>query len=452
MFNTRLTTILLASALLLYPGCDPDGGAIDDDDDDLADDDSGDDDSGDDDSGDDDDDTTDDDTTGDDDDDTAAIGWIDVHLHCGERTPDCSQQNLAECCPIDGFADAIQAHGPGYGVMLSLEHYAVASHNGDIEDPDLAWGFEHLNDIYALAVNSDPNLFLFASLSCWHDTPFDDPGWVDACKADADEWAAAGAVGFKDHIGKARHDPDYAVWLGSWNRFNGYCTVEPDDPEPSRTCMTQPGVVYPALEPAWREVLVYITETLGMPVLTHATTYPSDPQEATCYDPLTGLSEDCGTVTRSHLLDMGHWAEGELSVQARRRIVVAHLGFYFEDEPGFQELLDTGLSVDTSAQLWVVATLGCDGRSVMADHGGQILFGSDIKTDSSYFDESYAAYFHAFQGGVDDLQTFQFWDGPQDVIGMDLDTPVVPGCAYDVPPGTLERVLRVNALEIVGAL
>ncbi len=336
--------------------------------------------------------------------------------------------------------------------MLSLEHYAVASHTGDIEDPLLAWGFENLNTIYELAAGSDPNLFLFASLSCWHDTPFGDPGWVDARKADADEWAAAGALGFKDHIGKARHDPDYARWLGTWNRMNGFCTVEPDDPTPSQTCMTQDTVIYPALEPAWREVLVYITETLGMPVLTHATTYPSDPEEALCHDPLTGLSEECGAVTRSHLLELGHWAEQNLPSASRRRIVVAHLGFFFEDEPGFMELLDTGLSVDTSAQLWVVAALGCNGRAVMADHGEQILFGTDIKTDSGYFGETYAAYFHAFQGGVDDLQTFQFWDGPQEVVGMDLDTPVVPGCPYDVPAGTLQRVLRDNALEIVGAL
>ncbi len=379
--------------------------------------------------------------------DGALPSWIDVHTHCGV-TSACAE--VEGCCSLDSWQAVRERFGGEGAVLLSTEHYAVMQRVGDLTG-DEATLVENLNEIHADGVARDPSLMLFPSLECWYDTPFDDPGWVDACRADVDRWIAAGARGFKDHIGKQFDGSgrDVARWLGGWNRLNGFCDVSADSVEPNRDCMAQPTVRYPALEGRWREVLRYILEDVRVPVLSHTISWGGDDP---CFDPMTGTLAACPGVTRRHLLELARWAEANLSLSARRRLIVGHLGFLLssaEDLDRFVALLDTGVSTETAANLGTLAAAGCGARRLFARYGDQLMFGTDRQSGEGPCGlRTYEAWFHSLTARIGEERSFDTCTGLVRATGMELGSATAVGCEFDVPPDTLRGFLRDNFLSL----
>ncbi len=392
--------------------------------------------------------------------------FVDAHTHCSAagsldpgdldldavlRDPSLLDPALARlrssCVPLAW--DAVdRSVGPASVVLLSNAYLAAAHgtriggegaiHRRDVRDLVARIG-RAMNERFQVAASRSPRASFFAALDCLYDTPFDEPGWVEACKADADRWIAAGARGFKDYVG--------GTWLDDWNLYNGFCGRASD-------CMTEASVRYLALEPKWREVVAYVTEARRMPVLTHITY--NEFEGKPCYDPTTGARAACGPVTIGHLLDLADWARRNLSERARRRIVVAHLGHTLPSRhdrvSALDEFLGAGLSSDISAELPGLVASPCLARQILARHPRQILFGTDerVEEDIEGTLGTYRAYLHLLQGPWQEFHTFRTGTsaGTIAVPGLGLATPVVPSCDASLPGGLRELVLRDNHLAL----
>lgn len=364
------------------------------------------------------------------------VEFIDVHMHC--------KSVMQGECVIDPEWRLVESDLRGAGALLSVEHWAVT-----IDGPILELPYDPLlfNEAYTTTVQNEARLVAFASLDCWHDTPFGQT-WAQACKADAKRLVEQGASGFKDHIGKQwDSNGDLGSFVGGWNRANGFCDVTGSD-SPNVDCARQPTVRYPIREDAWREVMRYITEELRVPVVTHAATYPEPGAESDkrCYDPRAQQAEGCGKVSRDNQLEFAQWARDNLSEDAFKRIIFAHLGFATEDD--LIALLDTGATLDTAVTRTVLRA-GCNGRAAFGRYPDQFVMGTDRRVgDERCLKSTYDAWMHAFKGSVSDTITFSTCTGPIEVSGMELGTAQTPGCAYDVPEGTLDKVLKLNFLAL----
>jgi hypothetical protein len=319
-------------------------------------------------------------------------------------------------------------------VVLATEHFAV-----DDRTPATA---KLINEVTAATIGAEPTLLYAASLECWHSKKITDADWVAECKKDVDRWIGLGAIGFKDHIGKpfdhtGKATGDIVRWLGAWNRFNGLCSVGAASNE-NQLCMEQAvdTLRYPAMESKWREVLQYIVETKRMPVFTHASDW-SGPEK--CYDPYLSKAVDlCYNVTRAHLLELAKWAQSTLSVEARRRIVVAHFGFLPTQQ--LLQLLQAGLSADTAARLDGIAPGGAERRDLVTTYAEQILFGTDYTVAGDCVkDGSYDAWRHSLAGAADEKKVFTAGCvGTVEVTALGLSAEVQ------------RRVQRDNFLRLVG--
>lgn len=380
----------------------------------------------------------------------AAADFIDVHTHC-EVLTDCAG---GRCCDTSGW-QLMQARFTGYPVLLSNEYWLI---NQDLFPKEALDYFTGLNDTVkntaALGSGSGgsgsgggsaPSVGWFAGLRCLYQRKLD-AGWAEACKAEALGWARQGALGFKDHIGKQWEggEVEAGYFIGGWNRFNGFCSVAAGSTTPNSSCVQQPSVRYLALEPAWREVVRYIVADLKLPIVSHASSWQG--ATTTCYDPQLGRVDGCAAVTRRHQQALASWLATQVDEAARRRLVVAHLGFLTDDPAGLAQLLDTGVSVDSS-RLEAFAAAGCDGRSLFAAYPTQVLFGTDRRVSQACLPESYSAWMHIFSGPANQQQTFDTCQGSITARGMQLGTPVVAGCP-DVSEGSLERVLKGNFLAL----
>lgn len=69
-------------------------------------------------------------------------------------------------------------------------------------------------------------------------------------------------------------------------------------------------------------------------------------------------------------MDFALWTQDNLSEGARRRIVIAHLGFLDQD-PRLEQVLDAGLSVDLTQTS--LAEQGWDLRALVAAYPGQVV-------------------------------------------------------------------------------
>ncbi|MEZ4222116.1 MAG: hypothetical protein R3B13_14370 [Polyangiaceae bacterium] len=368
----------------------------------------------------------------------AQAAFIDAHMHCGLSEAACSGQR---CCDFSGFAGLAPAR-EGRAVLLSNEYWRV---NDSLFEPQFQDYFEGLNDAYLATAATEPNAIAFVGLRCLYQEKLDD-AWAAKCKAEAKNWVTQGALGFKDHIGKQFEsgDVEAGYFLGGWNRFNGFCQVMPGSSTPNSDCMQQPTVRYLALEPAWREVLRYILEELRVPIVSHAASY--DGAATTCYDPTTSQVAPCAQVTREHQLLLAEWLGSHVPPEARRRFIVAHMGFMTKDAAGLTRMLDTGVSTDT-ARFEAFAVAGCAGRALVAAYPKQLVFGTDRRVDQNCLPSSYDAFLHALQGPVGVSKSFTSCWGTSDTTGMQLADPKVPGCA-DVPPGVLDAVLKRNFLSL----
>ena len=365
------------------------------------------------------------------------VDFIDVHMHCDEVAQD--------QCVISESWRQVESQLNGAGVLLSLEHWTVTVPEGTI--PQLPYLPSLLNEAYTSTVTKEPRLAAFASLDCWHKTPFGD-NWAAICKADAKRLVDLGATGFKDHVGKQwDSNGDLGSFVGGWNRANGFCTVPEGSATPNVDCAKQSTVRYPIRESAWREVIRYITEDLKVPVVTHAATYAETTAESDkrCYDPRAKRAEGCGKVSRDNQLEFARWASQNLSKPAFKRIIFAHLGFSEGDE--LLNLLKTGATLDTAVTR-TVARAGCNARAAIGAYPDQFVMGTDRRVSQKCLLGSYQAWMHAFSGPVGQEKTFDTCFGKLDVLGMELGTPKVQGCQYDVPEGTLEKILKRNFLAL----
>lgn len=364
------------------------------------------------------------------------LEWIDAHLHCDLTKLACAGTECA--CDATSWKEGLKLGGGHGGVILAIEHFAV----DDRQPAELKLA----NEVAAETVKHEPSLLFAASLECWHSKKLDDAGWVAECKKDVDRWVGLGAIGFKDHIGKpynhtGKVEGDNARWLGAWNRLNGFCTV-PASSNQNQVCMEQAvsTLRYPAMEAKWREVLTYIVETKKLPVFSHASDWPGPEAKEQCYDPyLSKTVALCHQVTQSHLLKLAEWAKQTLSAEARRRLVIMHLGFLDMPNPkSLEQLLEAGLSIDTAARMDAFSSGGQQRRELITKFADQLLFGTDYKiADDCVKNGAYDAWLHAFSGKLDEKKTFTGC-GTVEVTALGLAAPVS------------RKVLRDNFLRLIG--
>ncbi|MCB9588023.1 MAG: hypothetical protein H6718_21635 [Polyangiaceae bacterium] len=370
--------------------------------------------------------------------DWASADFIDVHTHC-ELMSDCAG---ARCCDTSGLA-SLEGLYSARAVLLSNEYWLI---NEDIYPAEAVNYFTGLNETARDTAAKEPEAVgFFAGLRCLYQRKVDE-SWAEACKAEARDWARQGAIGFKDHIGKQYEtgEAEGGMFIGGWNRFNGFCVVPQGSLTPNSSCMQQSTVHYLALEPAWREVVRYIVAELRLPIVSHAASYQG--ATTTCYDPELGAIDNCALVTRRHQQSLATWLSNEVDSAARRRFIVAHMGFLTGEPAGLVALLDTGVSVDTS-RLDAFAAAGCQARSLFAAYPQQILFGTDRRVSQTCLPASYSAWMHILRGPADQAQSFDTCQGTIDARGLELGTPQVAGCP-DVPSDALTRVLKQNFLEL----
>lgn len=344
---------------------------------------------------------------------------IDVHMHCVVN------ESLTKC-DTNGWDSQTNISNVS-GVILALGHFAV---DPDKEQP----GLLAQNKLVAQAAKENPRLSFFASLDCWHDTNFD-PKWVNACIEDATHWVSQGSLGFKDHAGKqfTSTNKSHENWLGAWNRKNGFCTATDN-----LNCMQENTVRYPLLTALWRSVVEHITQILEKPILTHAVTFISSP--ARCYDPLSKTTLSCHEATKAHFLDFAAWAKQNLNASARKRIILGHSGFLYQDLNALRAVLDAGLSIELSALFHHIRRLALDTnkKNQLADilntYHRQILFGTDAFLDSMCINQKYAGWAQLLAGiGTKNMS----------ICGGTYD---VPGLA--LPSETLVPILSKNFQEI----
>lgn len=181
-----------------------------------------------------------------------------------------------------------------------------------------------------------------------------------------------------------------------------------------------------------------------MPIVSHAASWQG--ADTTCYDPEIGRVDNCAAVTRRHQQSLASWLATVVDEAARRRMIVAHMGFLTDDAAGLAQLLDSGVSVDSS-RLEAFAAAGCEARSLFAAYPAQVLFGTDRRVSQSCLPDSYSAGMHIFSGSANQELSFDTCQGSIAARGLELGAPVVAGCP-DVPAGRLERVLERNFLEL----
>lgn len=383
-----------------------------------------------------------------------AANWIDVHTHCDiQEIVSCPS---GKCCNVARWRPVAQAGGAA--VIASTEHFHIVKHNKD-PLPDLIKFFptDQINEIVEASVAKAPGLGFFISLDCWHADKLvgDGKAWAEACKRYVDQWVARGAIGFKDHIGKQFNNEggtsDYARWLGGWNRFNGFCQPPAGTSAPNQTCMEKEGVRYPALEPAWREVIRYITEVKKLPILTHATSYYTASER--CWDPLAKTQDkvrSCAAANQEHLRSLATWLKDNLSAKARSRVIMAHLGFLQEAPALLEEVMKAGLSTEIAVGVAFLSGKTCQLRQLIAAYPKQIMFGTDINIDRECSAINYQAWSHLLTGAWKQPKSFNicFAKQPVPIYGADLDQKTVTGCAADLPEGTLNDLLKENFLRL----
>lgn len=367
-----------------------------------------------------------------------SIALVDFHTHCFEP----------EACDTAGIA--AETGGDVLVMTAGLQHYAVAAPLGDPIPEELS-GTMRSNTIHAESAAASDRVELLASLDCLSDTPGSDPDWVAACAEDADRWLAAGAVGFKDHAGKAYDGSglDIALWAGAYNRYAGFCTVDPGSETPNADCQRAPGFRFPLMVPAWREMVREVVEVRGVPLLTHTTPWSGSSDMCTSGD---GTLARCYEVAVAALLDFASWAERELSPEARRRIVLAHLAFLQEDRESLLRVLDAGFTIDL-AQTDVASRAGCGLREVAGLYPTQVVLGTDINIGSPCRANSWAAWRYALEGPAGVERAFEnTCRGTMRPVGAALGDPGLTECNMPIPEGTGERVRWRNAFELLGRM
>ncbi|MCC7073623.1 MAG: hypothetical protein IT383_20100 [Deltaproteobacteria bacterium] len=349
---------------------------------------------------------------------------------------------MSDTCTVDGVEASLG--GQLTVAALSLEHYAIASTLGDPLPDELRFVLDS-NAVHAsLAARSDQVLF-FASLDCLHEVPASDPGWTARCLADADAWLEAGAKGFKDHAGKSwdGSGEDVALWVGAYNRLAGWCDVDAGDPTPNRACQAQATARMPLDEPAWRELVRGLVETRAVPLVTHAV----DWREADTRCGRSGSVGPCFTQAADALVDFATWAERELSVEARRRIVVAHLGFLDKDEARLTAVLEAGLTVDLTQT--ALASSGCLLRDLVAAYPEQVVLGTDVEVGAACMPRHYEAWLWGLLGDADRRERYpDTCRGTMEPVGAGLLDELA--CDVEVRDDAARLVLYDNAARLLG--
>ncbi len=356
---------------------------------------------------------------------------IDLHTHC-----------MAEACDPGPVEEALD--GRLTAAALSLEHYRISERLGD-PIPDAFAFVRDANEIHAAAAERSDHVVLFASLDCLNEVPASDPGWVQRCLDDADRWLDAGAVGFKDHAGKSWDGggEDLAMWVGAWNRLAGWCQPDPDDPTPNTTCLAAPDARMPLDDPGWRAVVRGIVEDRGVPLISHATPW----READTWCTRHGETMPCFEAAADALADFAAWARAELSPEARRRFVVAHAGFFAEEDPRLAQILDAGLSMDLAQTAFTDD--GCRLRRLVAGHTEQFVFGTDGSIGDACMPRHYEAWMWALLGASGRRARYTgTCRGKLRVVGAALDDP--QACGVTLPADAHRRILHDNAAALLG--
>ncbi len=369
--------------------------------------------------------------------DPGPFSLIDFHTHCAEATP-------CDAAAVESLLD-----GNMRVVTASLQHYAIAAPLGDPFPPG-AELFATQNETNRQTAALSSQVMFLSSLECLSEIPASDPGWLAACLVDADQWLAAGAVGFKDHAGKtfSQDGSDLARWVGAYNRLAGWCSPAPASSSPNLDCMLEPTARFPMSDANWRELVRQIVEVRGVPLLTHAVPWTDAPEQ--CVGSGGGL-ESCHDVAAEALFDFAAWAETNLTAAARRRIVVAHVGFFQSNLTRLRQLLDAGLTVDLTQT--IVANAGCVLRDLVGDYPIQVVLGTDLTVGQGCSENSYQAWCHALVGPAGVSQAFTgTCRGTMQTTGAGLGHPAAGACGIAVPADAGERAVWRNAAEILGLL
>jgi hypothetical protein len=359
---------------------------------------------------------------------------LDLHVHCPPDQPVCDPTSLTQA--LDGRVTA---------AGLGLAHYAIATPLGDVIPDELA-ALPDNNEVLQAATETTDQLLLLPSLECLRDTPGNDPGFTAACLDDADRWLALGARGFKDHAGKTFEGDGFDVgrWVGAWNRYAGFCTTSGSD-TPNLDCLTDQQPVFPLEHPAYRDVIRGVVEDREAVWLTHATPWSGS-------DELCGTADGprrCHDVAADVLVDFARWAEQTMSLEARRRIVLAHLGFLQDDEVRLTAVLDAGLTVDLAQT--AIAEAGCGVRRLVAAYPDQVVLGTDLMLGPDCITAHYEPWLHALLGPADTRARFRgTCRGTLEPAGAALNDPDAANCGVAVPADAGRRVLYDNAAVLLG--
>ncbi len=410
--------------------------------------------------------------------DFTGVNFADVHLHCGAL-------NDKGACEVTDAWTSIAENG-GMGAILSVEHWTLSFTDELINQLEEAGGSigegDQLNELYAKTSVDNDNMVFFASVECWHDTPYG-PDWLAACKKDARQWVKAGAKGFKDHAGKHWQSDsdgpeiaDAGIFAGAWSRFSGDCKDVEGSTTPNRDCIQSKDIRYPLLTPEWRALVKYMVEDLKAPIVSHATTWYG--AEMDCYDPKVEALRNCGELSREHLLDFVAWAEENISESARKRIIVGHTGFMLPGEKllprdtdsaevaeareaaaqkllaQLNTVLDTGVSVETATLRDFAAMTyrqepgamgACILRDLFSKYKDQLLLGTDGQLHRDCIVSNYQLWNDVLTGDVDTLAPSRAaCSGSAQTYGLALETRVIPQCEGEVPAETKDLFLIGN--------
>lgn len=359
---------------------------------------------------------------------------LDLHVHCPPNAATCDPTSLDAA--LEGQVTAAAA---------GLAHYAIAVPLGDTIPAELT-PFPDNNGAVVDAASRSEHILLMPSLECLRDTPGNEPSFTSACLDDADRWLDLGAVGFKDHAGKTFDGDglDVARWVGAWNRYAGFCSTTDGD-SPNLDCLTRQTPVFPLEHGPYREVVRGVVEDREAVWLTHAV-------------PWSGADEVCGTSAGSQrcheraadvLVEFAQWAAQTMPAEARRRIVVAHLGFLQDDDVRLTAVLDAGLTVDLAQT--VLTGAGCGLRRLVAAYPDQVVLGTDLFLGPDCITRHYEPWVHALLGEAD--TTARFRNTCRDTlnpVGAQLGSPDAEICGVAVVEGAGRKVLYDNAAALLG--
>lgn len=215
---------------------------------------------------------------------------------------------------------------------------------------------------------------------------------------------------------------------------------------PNLDCLIEPGARFPMMQPEYRQLVKEIVEVRGVPLLTHAVLWTDGPEQ--CTSPLGGTAS-CHDVAAAALFDFADWAELNLSAEARRRIVVAHLGFFQTDLTRLRYILDAGLTVDLTQA--ILANAGCVLREFVADYPTQVVLGTDTNLGAGCSENTYQAWCHALVGPAGVAASFAgTCRGTLQTTGAGLGHPGSGACGITVPADAGERAVWRNAAELLG--